>query len=248
MAIPTIVSSSTTAGGEETLNVSGLSSIQTGDIVIVAVETGGAGLTIDQSYTQIISSPQNTGSNSVLYVYYKKYTSGDTNPTISNYVDHTVCVFFAIRGVSTSIFNTQTGATATSSTSVSFPSITTNKNDCLIINIGTTATDASTVGISSVTNASLSNPSTSLIDGRGTTIGNGGAVYFITGGLATAGNTGNTTGTLANSSVQGLVTLSIEPLSSGPANLKTYNTNLKANIKSINTNLIANVKSLNTNT
>lgn len=34
----------------------------------------------------------------------------------------------------------------------------------------------------------------------------------------------------------------------GPANLKSYNTNLKANIKSINTNLIANVKSLNTNT
>jgi hypothetical protein len=34
---------------------------------------------------------------------------------------------------------------------------------------------------------------------------------------------------------------------SGPANLKSYNTNLKANIKSIDTNLIANVKSLNTN-
>lgn len=34
---------------------------------------------------------------------------------------------------------------------------------------------------------------------------------------------------------------------SGPANLKSYNTNLKANIKSINTNVIANVKSLNTN-
>jgi hypothetical protein len=37
------------------------------------------------------------------------------------------------------------------------------------------------------------------------------------------------------------------PEVSGPANLKSYNTNLKANIKSINTNLIANVKSLNTN-
>lgn len=34
---------------------------------------------------------------------------------------------------------------------------------------------------------------------------------------------------------------------SGPANLKSYNTNLKANIKSIDTNLIANIKSLNTN-
>jgi hypothetical protein len=34
---------------------------------------------------------------------------------------------------------------------------------------------------------------------------------------------------------------------SGPTNLKSYNTNLKANIKSINTNPIANVKSLDTN-
>ena len=33
----------------------------------------------------------------------------------------------------------------------------------------------------------------------------------------------------------------------GPANLKTYNTNIKANIKTINTNAIANVKTLNTN-
>ncbi len=33
----------------------------------------------------------------------------------------------------------------------------------------------------------------------------------------------------------------------GPANLKTYNTNVKSNIKTINTNPIANVKSLNTN-
>ena len=37
------------------------------------------------------------------------------------------------------------------------------------------------------------------------------------------------------------------PFSSGPANLKSYNTNLKANIKSIDTNLIANVKSFDTN-
>ena len=35
--------------------------------------------------------------------------------------------------------------------------------------------------------------------------------------------------------------------SSGPANLKTYNTNAKANIKTINTNAIANVKTLDTN-
>jgi hypothetical protein len=33
----------------------------------------------------------------------------------------------------------------------------------------------------------------------------------------------------------------------GPANLKSYNTNLKANIKSINGNPLSNIKSLNTN-
>ena len=37
------------------------------------------------------------------------------------------------------------------------------------------------------------------------------------------------------------------PFSSGPTNLKSYNTNLAANIKSIDTNLLANIKSLNTN-
>ena len=43
--------------------------------------------------------------------------------------------------------------------------------------------------------------------------------------------------------------VSIAPqAASGPANLKSYNTNVKANIKSIDTNLVANIKSLNTNT
>lgn len=40
---------------------------------------------------------------------------------------------------------------------------------------------------------------------------------------------------------------SVEAAPSGPANLKTYNTNVSANIKTINTNTIANIKSLNTN-
>lgn len=47
-----------------------------------------------------------------------------------------------------------------------------------------------------------------------------------------------------------MIVCSIAPFSagaSGPANLKSYNTNLKANIKSIDTNLIANCKSLDTN-
>lgn len=52
-----------------------------------------------------------------------------------------------------------------------------------------------------------------------------------------------------SSAVYGGIAASFGPFvaPAGPANLKSYNTNLKANIKSIDTNLIANVKSLDTN-
>lgn len=39
-----------------------------------------------------------------------------------------------------------------------------------------------------------------------------------------------------------------EPPASGPTNLKTLDTNVKANIKAYNTNVLANIKSVNTNT
>ena len=52
---------------------------------------------------------------------------------------------------------------------------------------------------------------------------------------------------LTGSLLGGLIAVGINPPATGPANLKSYNTNLKANIKSIDTNLIANIKSINTN-
>ena len=52
---------------------------------------------------------------------------------------------------------------------------------------------------------------------------------------------------LATANLVGAMIISFAPPVSGPANLKTYNTNAKANIKTINTNAIANVKTLNTN-
>jgi hypothetical protein len=45
----------------------------------------------------------------------------------------------------------------------------------------------------------------------------------------------------------GIAAIIAPTVASGPANLKSYDTNLKSNIKSINTNVIANIKSLNTN-
>lgn len=65
--------------------------------------------------------------------------------------------------------------------------------------------------------------------------------------VGTGAQTMQWNGTASATHVGGII-ISLAPVAaSGPANLKSYNTNLKANIKSINTNLIANVKSLNTN-
>lgn len=59
---------------------------------------------------------------------------------------------------------------------------------------------------------------------------------------------GTLTVSLASSAEWVFKGISLDPIpASGPSNLKSLDTNVKANIKSYNTNLIANVKSINTN-
>lgn len=88
--------------------------------------------------------------------------------------------------------------------------------------------------------------------GTGMTIA-GGSSIPAQGGYTTVAKTPAGTQTMSQNSsastIWGIVAASFAPSipASGPANLKSYNTNLKANIKSIDGNLIANVKSLNTN-
>lgn len=79
--------------------------------------------------------------------------------------------------------------------------------------------------------------------------GGGGANLVEPGNVSSGGHGGNQSryfgGWITNETVD--VCFYVYKASSGPANLKSYNTNLLANIKSINTNVIANVKSLDTN-
>lgn len=90
--------------------------------------------------------------------------------------------------------------------------------------------------------------------GSGTLI-SGGTISYSAYSASAAYNL-NVSGALAqtwNDSFGGGLTtavyaVAIQPPVSGPANVKTYNTNPAANIKTIDTNPIGNVKSLNTNT
>lgn len=122
------------------------------------------------------------------------------------------------------------------------------------VNTTVVASNCWTIGYSSYNNG-LGGTATTVDKTRRITqdwTGSGNAVGVLiadsnaTVGTGAQGITYTRTGTVQNYQSN---TLSISPsVAAGPANLKTYNTNVKANIKSIDTNLIANVKSLNTNT
>lgn len=71
------------------------------------------------------------------------------------------------------------------------------------------------------------------------------AIGDSNGTVATGSRTGTMTGSASVNNAA--FVFSIAPAVSGPTNLKSLDTNLKANIKSYNTNLIANVKSIDTN-
>jgi hypothetical protein len=88
---------------------------------------------------------------------------------------------------------------------------------------------------------SYTNVTQRAVDASNGTTGIGDALQVTAGSLSQAANWTGTQQYAANA-------LAIAPfVATGPNNLKSYNTNLKANIKSVNTNLIANVKSVNTN-
>lgn len=71
--------------------------------------------------------------------------------------------------------------------------------------------------------------------------------FFDTNSAQTPTGSKSMTSTFS-SSYADFIAIAFSPsVDSGPANLKSLDTNLKANIKSYNTNLIANVKSINTN-
>lgn len=85
--------------------------------------------------------------------------------------------------------------------------------------------------------------------GAGTTNRNPPAVVAFSDSNGTVGTGSQSLAwtSVASGSWGGMILSMAPAVASGPANLKTYNTNPKANIKTMNTNPIANVKTFDTN-
>ena len=101
--------------------------------------------------------------------------------------------------------------------------------------------------VGAICNSNATSPTRTNFTSRKFNTGTGEDAGDTNGNQTPAGAKNVTESTAASNYWEG-ITVSLSPyVNPGPANLKSYNTNLKANIKTINTNPIANVKSLDTN-
>lgn len=211
--------------GDVTLASPGGVSHSTDTLLIAAIENTAHAVEIPTGWTEAPSSPQSQGSDNTaggsrITVLYKwgagSGTASDDDCFINdNSSDKQIGLIIAITGAdTTNPFNTSAGSTQTSTTSATFPGVTTTVDDCLILHITGTDRDAnSTAEFSSPTNSNL----TSLTEEfeRSVSTGTGGGVVIHSGVMATAGATGNTTATVANSTAMEHITLAIAPASSG---------------------------------
>lgn len=249
MASPTFVAGSATTWGDNTTGTSSTQAYTAGAgsnrIILVWASTNGGGTPTSATYGGVAMT---TGTDFAETNYFCRYfymlessILGGSNNIVVNYPSGDRHGFIAVTykdadqttpldGV-TPVNGSGAGATTASLT------VTTVTDGSKIVYMGVTAPGASTfLGASGGTLRGSYQFSTAvewvaLSDEDVVTAGSASTGISWTTAAAFEGN---------------MIALRYSP-ASGPANLKSYNTNLKANIKSVNTNLFANVKSLNTN-
>lgn len=188
-------------------------------VILVATTIAGGTVTISSngsitSWTEITSSGLNVASGEKLYVWWGRYSSGSTGPSVTPGSDHVVAATLAYSGVITSgspINVSATGTETTSDTSFSFATglITTTDGTMNLVAV-TSGLDSNTAQF---TNA-FSNTSLSAIATRAnyeTSNGGGGGFGVAQGLKATAGTAGTWTQTLTTASPKAYLAFALIP-------------------------------------
>jgi hypothetical protein len=220
MALPTVRAVGTiSSGSTSTAATPGLpSGTVAGDFLLMFIETDNQDATAS-GWTEAPSSPQTadtaSASDTRLTVLYRIAQSGRDATTTNAPGEH---ISARIIGITAGTYDTSNpfhqsagGTDTTSDTSGSGPAVTTTLNDCLIIAACSNGNDPAANGTANYTisNASLGSVTERIDNTR--IAGNGGGFGVISGTLATAGSSGNTTFTLAVASLKGMLTYAIAP-------------------------------------
>ena len=193
--------------------------IASNDIAILCATTiAGGTVTITangsiSSWTALTGSPIDVASGEKLYVWWGRYSSGSTGPTVtpgSNHCCAGVAAWYNCITSGSPIDVSATGTEATSDVSLSFATgISTTVNNCMVILVSSTGYDSNTAQHSAQANANLSSIAERM--DYNTSSGGGGGFECVQGGLATTGAIGTWTATLATASPKAYISFALKP-------------------------------------
>lgn len=200
------------------------------DVALLFVEScGGEAISLSTAagFVEITNSPQNTGTTTNgtrLAVFWCRATGASMGaPTIADPGDHVRAVILTFRNVirSGNPWDVTAGSVkAAASTSVTFDSVTTTVDGCLVINAAARDTDSATAAFSAWANAALGG--LRELHDAGTTDGNGGGLGIAAGYKHKAGATGATTATVS-SSINAMLTIALKPQTPSAGDIKIDN-------------------------
>lgn len=174
------------------------------DIALLIVQSRGAEavtLSDAQGFVEVTDSPQFTGTDTRLTVFWCRATSTSmASPTIADAGDHIIHQMMTFRGcVTTGNPWDITGGDvkASASTTMTYPSVTTTVALCLIVLIGARDLDTGATWSGVPVNVNLANI-TERSDG-GSASGFGGGLTVATGEMTAAGATGTSVATVTSS-------------------------------------------------
>lgn len=204
-----------TFSGLATAPTPGMPTFNAGDLLVIAIESANEAIATPTGYTQFANSPQFTGTAAAaggvrLGAFYRVAVAGDTAPTIADSGNHTCAQIYSIRGIdSGSPVNITAGTTQAATTSVSFPTVTTTTDNCLILLLLANDRDiAGTTNISAQANAALA--SITEQHDECITAGVGGGLCTTTGIKLLEGAVGATTATNAASVTNATLTIALQ--------------------------------------
>ena len=193
---------------------------QANDVMFLFVETANETVTAPAGWTEILNSPQGTGTAGAvgatrLTAFWKRHTGSESDPTITDPGDHINSQIISIRGCVTSgdpWSDVAGGTEATIDTSFSGSGPTTVIHNELVLicvavggDIGTarwtTANNMACASLSSITNR----------DDQCTSSGNGGGLAMWTATKATPGAVGTLTATANNATEKAWLVIGLKP-------------------------------------
>lgn len=190
------------------------------DIALLLVQTANEAVSLSTpaGFVQVANSPQGTGAAATkastrLTVFWARATSTTmATPTVADSGNNQVAQIITFRGVigTGNPWDVTAGdVLAAASTAFSIPGATTTVTNALVVAIVSNSRDATVPQSSGWTNADLSG--VVEITDFNASVGNGGGFGAATGVKAAAGAYRSTTGSLANSSVQGRLSIALRP-------------------------------------